>query len=469
MIARASNTAMDMVRPLAEALANGGPIPKAPEAAPGIPADGSPPARNPLSTPATPSDVGDDPPVAVPNLPVVSEEPRAWAPPTATAPVQPGQPAPPVPVVSPVQFTPVPPITAGDVASRFSDEPTIPDTTIAIPEFPEMSVIPEALPEERDKAGHAFAALRTQVKDSQTVLTQAKGAITAFQTQLDTMGTENKDLTTQLTESAAKVEDLTNRLGKVSLAESPEFQAKYDVQSAALEQKLAQTLVQFTPLDPAQAAAEASRFLKMTPEELIAASDDYNPMVCATANLIGADLARIQEAKAQELGDWRQSVVANNMGNARQEIVLLTAQREQFAQEGIEAANARGNLVYGALDPEARQLGKELGSAFCGFAKNASEKALVAAAAEGFTVPFLQEALSQRDATIAQLSEQLGVRRNAAMPPIRSAHPTPVPVAPAQPVNTPGVAVANPSDSAAAYAVNSTAPVLAALNARLRR
>jgi len=478
-----SNLAKNMVSGIARAVATNGPIPGAPGAQPLVVSPGAVPA-SPLEIPAAPVNVG---PTAIPSAPpnaaapVIppSPEPRAFTPgvvpanidpsnpPPLAPPVAPAAPVAPVAPVAPPPLAPVAPaaprMSPADVANRFKpvDENASPDITVPDFSTADLEDIPSELPtgpDVKEKTGFAFATLRNKVKAAKELMGQAKTTIESFQTQAATFEAEKTTLVSTSEEQVTKIAELTDRIGKLSLAESPDFQKKYDVQISGLEQKLVQTIAQYTPLEGDGALQEAKRLLLMSPEDLVNATEDYNPLVSATANLIGSDLARIREAKDQELANWKQSSLANQIQGARQDVVAITEQRGEFAKLGLEAAIANGSPVYTSNDPEAQTFVRQLKDAFVGFAKSATEPDIIAAAAEGFSAPFLIEALNERDATIIQLQEQLGLRRNAALPQMHAAPPSVAPPLPQ--AAQPGVVLATSGVSATEMAKGSTAGLL---------
>lgn len=353
----------------------------------------------------------------------------------ATPPVAP--PAPVAPKLDPATF-----------AARFTD----PQKAVTPPAEPVAArqVEPEPDPAQfvtqdgkPDKQAHAFAKLRYEAK-----IAAQQGADAARRAE-EAIAAKEK-LTA---ESAAAIEaklaaererdELREQLGKVSLAESPQFQEKYGLRHAEIEAKLAKALGKFAGITDQQAAvAKARDMLQASPERLMGLVDGLHPSVQGMALLAASESAALDEERQQELANWRQTSAALGVQEARAGAVRSIENRRQMAEEALAAATAVGNPVYASTDADARVVGDQVAEAFRGFAQTATEQQLMHAAAEGFAAPVLYQTITEQAARIAELEARVSAFDRArsvpmfpyqAPPPAPPAAPPPSNVVPVDP------------------------------------
>jgi len=359
-----------------------------------------------------------------------------------------------------------------DMMNRYRGEVNPPAAPMAIPDLPPESQIPETLetsasdPEGQSKAAHAFAQLRTENKDLRGIATSAKTALAEKEAAIAALAAEKAEYETKVKELTEQNKDVSERIGQISLAESPEFKTKFDGRVAALENKLAKSLAPYVPLEGEQLLQESRKMLKMNSTELTAYLEETNPMVGATVQLIRNEVVEIEASRDQALKDWRSTAAALDLNTIRQSAVEVAEQRKTYAADGVTRAKAMGNPIYNATDPEARVVVEGLTKAFSGFVASCTDAELTAAAAEGFTVPWLVNALEERDLQIATLSNQLESRRRAGLPPMSAA---PAYVPPVQPAPAPmGVRRADGLETAAGMRDQLSRNTAAALQQYLR-
>jgi hypothetical protein len=181
-----------------------------------------------------------------------------------------------------------------------------------------------------------------------------------------------------------------------------------------------------------------------------------------------SDAAAIDEARNQELANWRQTGAAASVEGARKTAAEAAEARHKLASDAIAAAKAYGNPVFAATDPETQAVAAEISEQFRGFVQGATEAQLVRAAAEGYAAPYLYEVLNQQAEEIATLKDQLAGHARSSMPPVfaASARNAPPPATPKAPPNV--VPVRGP-DSAQDFAMAAAANAVAQFSGLLQQ
>ena len=381
-------------------------------------------------------------------VPVEASPPPPSAPDTPPAPPVPDAPIPqgPPPTPPPAQFN------AEAIKNRFIQPPQAPAPAtppppsgdLQIPETPPLTPEGQADP----KAGHTWAKLRLQAVTGERQAREWQAKAEAAEERARVVAEEKAAVAAEKLESDRRIAELSEKVARLSLAESPEFIAKYDGRKAELASELSSALVKFAGVAPEQAGSEASRLLAVKPAELADMLTDLNPsvggMIMAIANRAGS----IEEARAQELANWRQSAAASGYANARKSVVESAEIRRQYADKALDWAIANGNPVYAATDPQAKERAAQIAQAFQGFAQTATEEQLIAAAAEGFSASQLYDVVNQLTSEVQELRDRLASRDRAANPPLypMSPYAAPEPPPPVQPNVTPVAQRANPTD-----------------------
>lgn len=363
----------------------------------------------PAEAPAAPAAVPDAPaaPAAVPEAPAApAESTPAWPPP----PSPPPKPFDATAIAA--RFTGAAPAPAPDPAPDTVPDPGIPDAPPSVPGKP---------PSQAEL--FTWAKLRTEATSFHRQATEALSAAEAAKAESKRLAEEKAQVAAEKLEADRKIIELTEKIGKLSLAESPEFKAKYDLKRAELSGELSAALVKFAKIPPDQADGESARILSADPSALPDLVADLNPavggMIMAIANRAGG----IDAARERELSNWRESSAANGYEEARRSVVETAETRSLFADKAIALAKSYGNPVYTAADPEAKAQAAALEQAFRGFAQTATEEQLVAAAAEGFSSSQLYDAFNALAAENEQLRNQIAGRVRASLPPMFASPP----------------------------------------------
>lgn len=336
------------------------------------------------------------------------------------------QPAPqPVPQPAP-QPTPQP---APSMTDRYAKAP------VAAPVAP--PVTPDPIPEElpagtTPQQAHAFAQLRSEnakykrelIPSLEAAKKTAEEAKAALEAQLTTLAEEKR-------KADAEKTALTERLGQVSLMDSPQFKEKYGSREIQITNKLTGALTKFAGLTPEQAAQFAEGVGQLnTPEAIAAATADMHPSVAGAVLLAAQELGALDEERNLEVSNWRQSLAASEVTGAREAVVRSAEERSRLSEDAIDFVKKLGSPVYTSTDPEDAAIVQEVSDGFRAFAQTATEQELLRAAAEGFSAPVLYKAIEMRDGMIAALQREIQGYRHASGMPVRppSAAPAPAPV-----------------------------------------
>lgn len=395
----------------------------------------------------------DTPPAGVP--PVVSDASATPPPVAPPPPVPPPEPQ----VVQPKPFTPA------AISARFTDAPPAVVTQPAVDAIPETPP-GDTSPGSEDKAVYSWARLRTEAKTFQREAQAAKQEAEAARLEAKTARETQAQVAAELEQQKLREQELVEKLGRLSLAESPEFQQKYDLRFAEVKTKLGKALVKYAGVSEEDADANAAGLLAADPHKLPDMLSDLNPSVAGMVLTMTSEAAAIDEAKRLELANWRQTGAASSVESARRSAADAAESHRRMSDAAIEAARAFGNPVYASTDPAVKEVADEIANEFHGFVQTATEEQLIRAAAEGYAAPYLYEALNQQQAEIRELRDQLAGRTRAANPPLfPSSGYTPPPAPPSTP---PNVVAATKPDSAQDYAKASAAAAISKFNGLIR-
>ena len=352
----------------------------------------------------------------------------------------------PVTQAPPAETPPPKMFDASAIQNRFTQAPPVPPVKDpAIPDAPPAAQAPEG------KEGYAWAKLRTEVKKFQGDAEKFQSEAAAAREEAKRVAEEKAQLAAELESQKQREKELVEKVGRLSLAESPEFQQKYDLRLSEIQTKLSKALVKFTGTDEKDAVEQANQLIMADPKKLPDLLSDQNPSVAGMILGLVSEAAAVDEARNQELANWRQTGAAASFDVARKSVVEQAENRRKMSAEAIEAAKALGNPVYAAEDPRVKEIAASIEQEFHGFVQTATEEQLIRAASEGYTAPYLYDVLNQQQAEIMELRNQLAGRSRAANPPLFASAPfsAPPPQAPATP---PNVTPASSGDSARDYA-----------------
>lgn len=365
----------------------------------------------------------------------------------------------PAPVVQapPVQAAPKP-FDAASVSARFTQPPPeqvapVTDSVLEAAKAPEAGQPPEK------KEGYAWAKLRTEAKAAETAAAKYQTEAAQAREEAKRASEEKAQLAAELETRKQRELELVEKVGRLSLAESPDFQQKYDLRMAEVQTKLSKALVKFAGTDEKDAAAQARQIMESDPKKLPDILSDLNPGVAGMILGYTSEAAAIDEARTQELSNWRQTGAAASVGEARRSVVEQAESRRKMSAEAVEAAKALGNPVYTAEDPRVREVAAAIEQEFHGFVQTATEEQLIRAASEGYTAPYLYDVLNQQQAEITELKNLLAGRTRAANPPL-FASPAFAQPQPAQAAPPPNVIPASTGDTARDFATQSAADTL---------
>lgn len=295
------------------------------------------------------------------------------------------------------------------------------------------------------KQAHAYAELRFTLKQRDQQIKDETAKRTELEAQVKRLAEEKALVAAEVLERDRHVSELTDKVGKLSLSESPEFQEKYDLKRAAISAELSSALVRYAGVDAASAPAEASRLLAADQATLADMLNNVNPAVGGLVLTLATKASALDEARKQELSEWRRNAAASSFAEARRSVVETAETRRAMADKALERAVRNRNPVFTDDDPAAREQARSLSDAFQGFAQEATEEQLLAAAAEGFSVPHLCDALAQAREEVRQLKEQISGRSRASNPPLFASSPYAPPPPPPPPAPVPGVTKATAS------------------------
>jgi len=366
--------------------------------------------------------------------------PAAPAAPPATPPVA-------VPVATPPAGTPpavagTPPAALGSLSDRFTKPPEeIAAAKTAAGQPPAAPAAPEPPAPELegapDKARHAFARLRTERNQFERDLQAKAKLLSDVEIARDQLAQEKVTLLADRDKAIQDRDALQDRLGRISLAESPAFQQKYTQKETEIEARLASALVKFGRVTPEAAPAKARDLLRAPTDALTGLTKDMQPTVQGAVMMLASEFADINTQKTLELDNWRKTSAAMGMEAVRENTIRSAEQRRSWADAAIDAARKIGNPVFAATDAEGVKLAESAAAAFQGFVQTATEEQLTRAAAEGFVAPLLYDTIAQLTMALQQQQAQLDAFLRAQGVPMRPF----VPQAPAAPPAPPAAAL----------------------------
>ena len=303
--------------------------------------------------------------------------------------------------------------------------------------------VPPDLPPE-DAAGHegddkkkfSWAQLRKERNTFEAELRTERQRLLELESEKQRLSEEKASLAEETQKYKQEAESLSETVGRLNLAESPQFKQKYDQKAADIETRLAGHLTRYARVSPEEAETRAREFLMMSPADLAEATSELNPSVAGVILTLAGDLATLDEARNRELQNWKQTAASLGVQQARENVVQTAERKLALALDALDAAAAAGNPVLNSDDPEAKEVAASLVEAFKGFAQGATDDQLMRAAAEGFTAPYLYEVLNQQAETIRELQNAIASRNRASAPPLYPSSPSaPAPQAPAPALN----------------------------------
>lgn len=428
-MATRNNTAISMTADLLNSALRGQPPAASPDAsAPDAPPETPPPQNfTPVDTPPPP----EAPPADIP--PAAPSAPRVFDP--------------------------------ASIQARFTQEPPPPAPAddgkkSAIPDVP-----PPAAPGKPADAREAYtwARLRTDVKTFEKAAEDARNEAAAAKEEARRAADEKAKIVEELETRKQREAELVEKIGRLSLAESPEFQQKFDLKLSDVQSRLGKALVKYAGVADSESMSQAAQIMAADPKALPDLLSDLNPSVAGMVLALTSEASAIDEARNQELANWRQTGAAASVDVARKSVVEQAESRRRMATAAIEAAKAYGNPVYAAEDPSVKEVADTIAQEFHGFAQTATEEQLIRAAAEGYAAPYLYDVVNQQQAEIMELRSQLAGRTRAANPPMFPsggfmAPPAPPPAVPAN------VTPANAGASAQDFAVSAARDTIARFN-----
>ena len=393
--------------------------------------------------------------------PPPSEAPAAPQPPAPAAPQPPAPAAPQPPAPAAPQLS-VPPaelprgVDFAGLGARFEE-----GGTARVPPAERIEA-PEALPADAQgkidptKAGHAFAGLRAEnnrfkkevIPGLEAKLAEADARVKAAEDKAAALLEEHTRAKTRNTE-------LEEQVGRLSLTESQAFKAKYGAREAGIRGKLEKALADYGRFDPARAQAKAAELLDAAsqgPDALARSIEDLHPAIAGAAMFAAQEFAAMNQERNLEVSEWRQSLAATGVEDAKAAVVRTAEERRRLASGALTQMRDSGALVYAVddADPEAATKIAALETAFHGFMQRASPEALANAAAEGFVAPVLYAKINEQAQMINELQSMLTGLRYAAGIPVGVAPMAPLPAAPATPM--PNVVPAESADDPMAFA-----------------
>lgn len=365
------------------------------------------------------------------------QNPQTPAPVTLAEPVAPavrpdGTPA---PVTPPVAPAPVLPTAPDALRNRFSGQPTVPTAPVT----PDLPVVPEVPPgvdpnkPESKQQVFTWGKLRSEHDQFRKEVVEKAKALEAAEAEKQKLAEEKALIDAERQKIIQERDTLSERLGKVSLAESPEFQARFDGKMAEIQDKLAADLVRYSGVKQEEASQEAYNMITADTKQLAEMLKD-NPQ------MLGRVMTRVEEAAAiwqqrdEELKNWRQTSAALGVREAQAQVIRSTEERRTWADMAIDLAKQTGHPIFSAVEGDAKVLADEIAMQAHGFVQTATEEELTRAAVEGFANPYLYQTVNQLIEENRMLRDRIeGGYRMAAPPLYPFGGTTPPPPAPPAP------------------------------------
>lgn len=352
----------------------------------------------------------------------------------------------------PVTPPPAPPASPQSLSSRYTEEPAPAGPPASSSEIPETPPSAEPGKPAGEREVYTWGKLRTEAKRLEQEAQAAKSALEALRHQAEEDARARASLAAEVEKFKGRESELIEKLGKLSLSESPEFQEKYGLKLSALKSKLGTALVKYAGVSEGDTEAFSAKLLSSPAAELPSLLEGLNPSVAGMILNITSEASAIEEARTQELANWKSSSAAARMTQTREAVLAQAESRRRESEQAVDFAKRLGNPVYGATDPGIQEVAQKISQEFHGFVQTATEAQLIRAAAEGFTAPYLVEIISGLQRENAELSDRLSTRLRAAQPPITPFSPATVP--PPPPTLPKGVTPAESPDSPHRYMVD---------------
>jgi cytochrome c556 len=356
----------------------------------------------------------------------------------------------PAAIVSPVP--PAPAVPAPDaLRGRFSG--AVPPPVVAAPdaasEFPETPPLaPGQVPDQQQN--HTWAKLRYEAKTYRLDAADKTAKLQALEAEKAALAQEKAAIEAERQAVIKERDTFSERLGKVSLAESPQFQERFDVKIAGIEAKLAQDLVKLAGEPPERATQTARKLMRLNPEDLAQALEGAQPLVLGKVMARAEEAASLEQQRELELTNWRQTSASLGVQEAKAQVVRSAEERRSWADTAIDVARQSGHPVFAAQDPQAREAAQRIAEEAHGFIQTATEEELVRAAVEGYANPMLYDVINSMAEENRQLRDRLAGGFRSMSPPVSAAPGYAPPAPPAAPQAN--VVAARPSDDPRAMA-----------------
>lgn len=363
--------------------------------------------------------------------PAPSPEP-APAPAPSPEPVPAPVPAPaPVPVqTSPAGLPPATPQAAPQpppgfnpaeaLARALAPDPPEPQAGDSPPEpDPDLPPDPKA-----DKANHRWAELRARVKEAEAKIAEYEGKAKSAGEELTRAQTEFAE---KLAAEQAKVAQLEESLGRISLENSPKFKERYDADFQAIVKKTANTLTRYGGVDEDKAVARAQRILRASPEEIVELVKELPSSVAGAVITHSSEAQALMERRQLELDTWRESQAAAAHDEARESMVAKVTQRRDMANAAIQEAINSGVSIYDVSHPQLAERAQELTKEFMGFAQAATPDDLMRLAAMGHAMPAYLDTIQWYARKVEDLEANLRSRAYAGAVPAGGFTPSEAP------------------------------------------
>jgi len=346
-----------------------------------------------------------------------------------------------------------------DLRSRFS-APTPP----AAPAAPAAPVVPDAPPgvdaskPENKQQVFTWAKLRAEHDQFRKEAAELKQQMESVAEEKRKIAEEKALIESERQKALQERDTYAEKLGKVSLAESPEFQQRYDAKIGEVQGKLAADLLKYTGLKEDEAGQQAYALLNADPKQLTELFKD-NPQ------MLGRVMTRVEEAAALfqqrdvELQNWRETSASLGIQHAQEQVIRSTESRRQWADLAIDIAKQSGHPIFSAVEGDWKKVADEVAQAAHGFVQTATEEELTRAAVEGFANPYLYDAFNQVMEENRQLRDRLEGGFRMSSPPLFP-YPGEQPRQPAPPPPPPNVVEVVRPDSPDAFAADAIGQML---------
>lgn len=338
----------------------------------------------------------------------------------APQPAQPVEAPAPQPVVQPVTPPVAEPAPPADLRSRFSTTATPPADPLAPVPPPVVPETPPGLdptkPESKQQV-FTWGKLRSEHDQFRKEAAELRQQMVTVAEEKRKLAEDKALVEAERQKAVVERDTYAEKLGKVSLAESPEFQSRYDEKVNVVQQKLAADLLKYTGVKEDEVMQEAYNLLNADPKQLTEAFKD-NPQ------MLGRVMTRVEEAagllqqRDVELANWRDTSASLGIKSAQEQVLRSTEARRQWADLAIDIAKQSGHPIFSAVEGDWKKVADEVSQAAHGFVQTATEEELTRAAVEGFANPYLYNAFNQVVEENRQLRDRLEGGYRMATPPL---------------------------------------------------